>query len=68
MKVNCECTDPGCPACRGKCDKRATMCLLRVDMEDRTGVLFCDKCGSDAMESGVFSDHNVRAWIRATTR
>ena len=30
------------------------MTLRRVDMEDRTGTVFCEACGADAMESGVF--------------
>ena len=58
----CECSDPGCPACKGKCGSPATMILHRSDMEDESGVAFCDGCGSDALESGVFGsrdDDNV---------
>ncbi len=65
--VKCECADPGCPVCFGKCDKKAVMCLLRVDMEDITGTLFCQGCGEDAMESGLFRP-SVKAWIAATRK
>lgn len=50
----CECSDPGCPSCSGQCSADATQLLIRVDMDDETGTLFCDDCAADAMESGVF--------------
>lgn len=55
----CECSDPGCPHCSGNHahdrDAPATNHrLFRVDMEDRTGVAFCEACGEDALESGTF--------------
>jgi len=56
MKVQCECTDPGCPACAGKCTRWATMVLVRIDMEDETGTAMCDKCAYDAFESGLFRE------------
>lgn len=64
---NCECIDPGCPVCKGKCERKAKMCLLRVDMEDETGTLFCNGCGEDAFGSGLFTI-SVGAWIRATRK
>ena len=51
----CECSDPGCPCCHGKCDRKAVVNLYRVDMDDETGICFCDGCANDAAESGVFS-------------
>jgi hypothetical protein len=51
----CQCADRACP-CRGRCCRRATTTLFRVDMEDRTGTPFCDGCAADAWESGLFSD------------
>lgn len=67
MTHKCECSDPGCPACKGKCTHNAKSCLVRVDMEDETGTLFCDKCAADAMDSGLFSE-SVKGWITATRK
>ncbi len=64
--LKCECSDPECPVCHGKCENAPEMCLSRVDMEDKTGTLFCEGCGDDAFESGIFK-HNVKAWIAATS-
>lgn len=51
----CECTDHQCPHHPNKdCDLPATGHLYRVDMEDKTGVHFCESCYEDALESGVF--------------
>ena len=50
----CECSDPGCNACDGLCDKRATTALVRVDMTDYTGIAMCHACAKDALESGLF--------------
>ena len=56
MRKRCECEDSLCPVHVGKsCAERAQLTLFRVDMEDRTGVRFCDACGTDALESDVFS-------------
>jgi hypothetical protein len=52
----CECSDPGCPVCQGKCTKSAVTNLRRVDMEDVTGTMFCHNCASDALASGVFRE------------
>lgn len=66
----CECSDPGCPVHNGRssCNKVAKQCLVRVDMEDKTGTLFCFDCAEDAMESGVFGGHSVGHWIEATKK
>lgn len=53
--ITCECSDPACPHCSGKCKDQATMTLWRVDMEDRTGSDFCQACGEDCMDAGVFT-------------
>ena len=51
----CQCADPLCPVCTGKCHNRATETLYRVDMEDETGTAFCYACASDAYDSGLFN-------------
>jgi hypothetical protein len=53
-KNSCECGDPGCPACGGNCQKASVINLRRVDMEDETGTMFCQKCADDALGSGLF--------------
>ena len=54
---DCECSDPGCPKGHAEtCVAQATQQLHRIDMDDETGVLFCDECGADALDSGVFTD------------
>ena len=50
----CECADPWCPACGGKCRQPESVVLYRVDMDDRTGTAFCERCAEDACSSGVF--------------
>ena len=50
----CEDTDKGCPNCKGKCLSQAETTLIRTDREDKTGVLFCDACAVDALDSGLF--------------
>jgi hypothetical protein len=55
-RTRCECSDPGCPHCHGKCDKRATTNLRRIDMVDETGTMMCHACASDALDSGVFRE------------
>jgi len=50
----CECSDPGCPHCQGKCDEGATNILYRCDMDDETGTVMCEKCADDALEGGLF--------------
>lgn len=52
----CECHDPHCHDSQDQCTNVASMILYRVDMEDVTGTAFCDSCGEDAMESGLFTD------------
>ena len=51
----CECADPGCNECGGLCEKDGAVRLYRVDMDDATGVLFCEPCAADALASGVFT-------------
>ena len=50
----CECSDPGCPACSGKCHRIAAYDLYRVDMQDEVGTAFCRPCADDVMKSGLF--------------
>lgn len=64
----CECTDPGCPACAGKCNRAAKFNINRADMEDATGVFFCEPCASDALNSGVFGTHNIGRFTRGYGR
>ncbi len=52
----CECSDPGCPVCKGKCQDKAVTTVYRIDMEDYTGTDMCDGCAGDCLESGVFRD------------
>lgn len=54
LSPRCECSDPGCPVCRGKCADVATMELERADMSNAR-VCMCDDCASDALDSGIFS-------------
>lgn len=68
MNPNCECSDPGCPACRGECSKRAVTVVLRVDMHDESGTVVCRKCAEDCLESGLFrvpSPSRVRRLLNA---
>ena len=55
----CECADPGCPVEHGSktqgCQHKAVEILYRVDMEDETGVAFCEGCAEDALTAGVFA-------------
>jgi hypothetical protein len=52
----CECSDPGCPVHKGSecCSNNATSEAFRIDMDDYSGTLMCDKCAEDALLSGVF--------------
>lgn len=52
--MTCECVDPGCPACKGKCTQKGGRLIYRVDMEDWTGTRMCPGCREDAMASGLF--------------
>ena len=69
--INCDCADPGCPACGGKCQRRAKRALRRIDMDDGEALIaFCDPCAEDAMASGVFDDAGpvyryARRWANA---
>jgi hypothetical protein len=55
---HCECSDPGCPAHKGKssCERKANQTLWRVDMDDESGTRFCQRCADDAFDAGVFTD------------
>ncbi len=61
--TKCECADKGCAVHKGRAECRFGQgdgCpmtrLYRVDMEDRSGTLFCLPCADDAMESGLYTD------------
>ena len=54
--MKCECSDSGCPCCNGQCRNDGSVRLYRIDMYDETGILFCEECAEDAMESGLFTD------------
>ncbi len=62
--LTCECADPGCPHCKGECSGKAVECLVRIDMEDRTGTPMCEKCANDAMSAGVFRS-DVGLFVKA---
>jgi len=55
---DCECGDKGCPVHQGEetCNLNAAVQLFRVDMDDQTGTLMCEKCAEDAFDSGLFTD------------
>jgi len=57
MKPQCECRDPGCPCCQGRCQQRAVTVLVRIDMEDQTGTAMCRQCAEDALDSGLFVEN-----------
>ena len=54
----CECADLGCSTHTGisNCNAKMVDVFYRVDMFDETGVAFCEPCGEDALESGLFRD------------
>ena len=54
IQSQCQCSDPMCPVCSGKCAQVATQMLCRVDMSDAYDLPMCDGCADDALESGVF--------------
>lgn len=55
--LRCECGDPYCPVHYREvtCPLPPTQTLYRIDLEDETGMRFCDGCADDAWESGVFT-------------
>lgn len=65
--AGCECADPKCPVCQGHCDNRASTNLKRIDMDDKSGTMFCEGCAQDALNSGVFTD-NLPGYIAGTKR
>lgn len=52
----CECFDTHCHGPAGRCSGAGVTILYRVDMMDETGVLFCEACADDAVQSGLFTD------------
>ena len=58
MKAKCECADQAC-CCDGTCESAPVVTLYRIDMEDHTGTLFCERCGDDALESGLFTEEQL---------
>ena len=65
-KQTCECADRGCPVHQGvsHCERPANTRLFRIDMADSEGVHFCEECGADALESGVFATWEEKRGIR----
>ncbi len=55
-KPKCECCDPGCTACGGKCRAPRDTTLYRIDQDDESGTNFCSLCASDALVCGMFTD------------
>lgn len=55
-RMLCECSDHGCPNCGGsdECMEPKVAILYRRDMFDDQGTAFCEGCGEDALESGLF--------------
>jgi hypothetical protein len=60
--ATCECADPACPACGGRCQNRASTNLKRIDMDDLTGTMFCSACAEDALSSGLFA-RNISGYV-----
>mgnify|MGYP001568095162 CR=1 FL=1 len=55
MERVCECEDPGCPACKGRCAIEAITTVRQIDMDDdKTYFRMCDACAEDALGSGAF--------------
>ena len=52
----CECFDPGCPNCAGRCRDKGLLNVKRSDMHDMSGTNMCPGCARDALDSGVFRD------------
>ena len=56
----CECSDPGCRACRGECTESATVECWPVEcwpkeFEVFISAKFCSGCADDALDSGLWS-------------
>lgn len=49
----CDCTDPGCPSCHGRCSQDSVVTVYRVDMDDSVGTAMCLDCARDGVESGL---------------
>lgn len=54
MPSPCECADPACPACHGRCRNAGRVLLYRIDMADETGTLFCEPCADDAASTALY--------------
>lgn len=65
--MKCEDGDPGCKACHGQCERRATVCLVRIDFEDKWGTMLCRPCADDALDSGFFRE-DIAAGIGRTRK
>ena len=66
MKSNtCECSDKGCSGHEGhsSCDGYASVLLMQIDMEDKTGEWLCANCSDDALASGVFRVADIKETI-----
>ncbi len=50
----CECYEDACLHCEGECDRLGTVRLFEKDSDDQTGILLCEGCSKDALESGEY--------------
>lgn len=64
MRIHCECSDPGCPVCKGQHERahRAVLVagdrnnIVELERIDLGGyVSMCEACAEDALDSGVFA-------------
>lgn len=61
---SCQCSDRGCPCCKGKCKSQALMFVHRTDMDDAEGTPMCEGCAADALDSGVFQEGHSLASVQ----
>jgi hypothetical protein len=55
----CQCNDRLCAYCSGHCTHYADVLLYRIDMEDHRSLHFCESCGEDALDSGLFTQEGT---------
>lgn len=58
MNKQCECSDPLCPHCEGRCVNDASYWLASIGHYSDEGWNWyaCEPCAEDALESGIFVD------------